>query len=157
MFVSSKLLKCAVNTYHAKYEQRRIPGINTVGLDLFDSGAGILRVRVDNSNKPSLPGSLFWIRGRMSICRMAFNTWTKHCYFGGKSCIAHRVTESTRTLIAALVVVAPVSADDVFVVVLVLTAGGAGVRVAVFFHCGECGRFCDLVGKDVLLPHALFY
>ena len=66
----------------------------------------------------------------------------------------YRVTESTRTLIAALMVVAPARADNVFVAVLVLVAGGAGVLVACFFHCGGGGRFCDLGGKNALLLHA---
>ena len=57
------------------------------------------------------------------------------------------MTDSTRTLFAALVVVALVRAGDVFIAVLVLIAGGTGVRVACFFHCGVGGRFCDLGGK----------
>ena len=65
------------------------------------------------------------------------------------------MTESTRTLIAALVVVAPARADEVFVAVLVIVAGGAGVRVAFFVHCSGSGRFCDWGGKKVLLLHAL--
>ena len=60
-----------------------------------------------------------------------------------------------RTLIAALVVVAPARADDIFVTVLAVVAGGAGVRVAFFVHCSGSERFCDWGGKKVLLLHAL--
>ena len=113
---------------------------STAGSDPFDSGVGILLARVETNNRSSLPGSPFWLRVRMSMCRMAIKSCSNRCCSRGENLIAHRVAESTRTLIAALAVVAPVRADDVLVVILVLIAGGAGVRAAGVFHCGVCGE-----------------
>ena len=83
--------------------------------------------------------------------RMTTTTCSKHSCPAGESHVVHRVTESTHTLFAALVVAAPVRADDVLVVVLVLAAGGADVRVAGIFHGGGCMWFCSLDGKNALI------